>query len=260
MQRGAFGLRGGQACLRPANLIRIMPAEGLSKMVDDPSPRRGFYLRATIFANGTIENAKRAREAAEQSDLVLAANGGALHCLRMEIAPAFVIGDLDSLDEPNRQTLEAGGTVFITHPPEKDQTDLELALLDALQRGATEITVLGAIGDRLDMTIANVQLLALPGLNGIQVELWYGDQTASLIRPPGTSIEGVSGDGISLIPLGGNVRDTTTQDLQYPLKNEDLGLGPARGMSNVISGSDPRVEFETGNLLIVHTPGPLTDG
>jgi len=216
-------------------------------------------LIATIFANGTIENARRAREAAEQSDLVLAANGGALHCLHLQITPAIVVGDLDSLDEANRQTLEAGGTEFITHPPDKNQTDLELALLNALARGATEITVLGAIGGRLDMTIANVQLLALPDLSGVRVELWHGNQTASLIRPPGGPIEGGTGDGISLIPLGGDVQDITTQDLQYPLKNEDLSLGPARGVSNIISGSDPQVEFGTGNLLIVQTPGPLTD-
>ena len=123
---------------------------------------------ATIFASGTIENPTRAREAAEKSDLVLAANGGALHCLLLEIVPAIVVGDLDSLDEANRQTLEAGGTEFITHPPDKDQTDLELALLYALARGATEITVLGAIGGRLDMTIANVQLLGLPELGAAQ--------------------------------------------------------------------------------------------
>ncbi len=100
-------------------------------------------MRATIFANGVIENAERAREAADKADLVLAANGGALHCLHLELVPAFVVGDLDSLDEADRQTLEASGTEFISHPPDKDQTDLELALLDALARGATEITVLG---------------------------------------------------------------------------------------------------------------------
>jgi len=236
-----------------------MPAEGLSSNYQRPSAKRGVCLRATLFANGTIENDKRAREAADRADLVLAANGGALHCLRLEISPAFIVGDLDSLDEANRLILEAGGTEFITHPPDKDQTDLELAMFDAVARGATEITVLGAIGGRLDMTIANVQLLALPELNGIRVELWHGNQTASLMRPPGGSIEGDADDGISLIPLGGDVRDITTQDLQYPLKNEDLGLGPARGVSNVISGSDPRVEIGSGNLLIVHTPSPLTD-
>ncbi|MEE9217048.1 MAG: thiamine diphosphokinase [Anaerolineales bacterium] len=214
---------------------------------------------AAIFANGVIENAERAREAADRASLVLAANGGALHCLRLEIAPAFVIGDLDSLDESDRQTLEADGTEFITHPPDKDQTDLELALLAAVARGATEITVLGAIGGRMDMTLANVQLLALLELSGIQVEVWHGDQTASIIRPPGGPIEGGIGDGISLIPIGGNVPEITTRDLQYALNGETLDLGPSRGVSNVISGPNPRVELGSGSLLIVHTPSPLTE-
>ncbi len=217
-------------------------------------------MRAAIFANGTIENAKRAREAADRADLVLAANGGALHCLRLGIMPASIIGDFDSLDDASRHTLKASSTKFIIHPQDKDQTDLELALLDALARGATEITVLGAVGGRLDMTIANVQLLALPDLHGIQVELWHGDQTASLFQPPGGRVDGVTGDGLSLIPISGDVRNITTQDLQYALKDETLGLGPARGISNVISGPNPRVELETGSLLIVHTPGPLADG
>jgi thiamine pyrophosphokinase len=216
-------------------------------------------LRATIFANGIIENAERAQEAAENADLILAANGGALHCLRLGIVPASVIGDFDSLDDASRHTLEASGTEFIAHPQDKDQTDLELALLDALDRGATEITLLGAVGGRLDMTLANVQLLALPELSGIHVELWHGDQTATLIQPPGGRIDGVRGDGVSLIPVGGDVRDITTQDLQYALKGETLGLGPAKGVSNVISGPDPQVELRSGLLLIVHTPGSSTD-
>ena len=214
---------------------------------------------AAIFANGVIENAERAREAADRASLVLAANGGALHCLRLKIAPAFVIGDLDSLDESDRQTLEAGGTEFITHPPDKDQTDLELALLAAVARGAMEITVLGAIGGRMDMTLANLQLLALPELSGIQVEVWHSDQIASIIRPPGGPIEGGIGDGISLIPIGGKVPEITTRGLQYALNGETLELGPSRGVSNVIGGPDPRVELGSGLLLIVHTPGSLTD-
>lgn len=216
-------------------------------------------MRAAIFANGAIENTKRARKAADRADLILAADGGATHCLHLEIAPAFVVGDLDSLDEDNRQILEAGGTEFLTYPRDKDQTDLELALLAAVARKVTKITVLGAVGGRLDMTLANVQLLALPDLSGIQVELWYGNQTASLIRPPGGSINGAMGDGVSLIPLGGEARAITTQDLQYALKDETLDLGPARGVSNVISGPNPRVELGSGLLLVVHTPGPLTD-
>jgi thiamine pyrophosphokinase len=216
-------------------------------------------LRAVIFANGVLENAQRAQEAAENADLILAANAGALHCLRLDIEPAFVVGDLDSLDEASRQILETSGAEFITHPPNKDQTDLELALLAALDHNVTNITVLGAVGGRLDMTLANIQLLALPDLNGIQVELWHGNQTASLIRPPGGPIDGDVQDDISLIPISGEARAITTQDLQYALNGEVLDLGPARGVSNVISGPNPRVELGSGLLLIVHIPRPLTD-
>ena len=213
-------------------------------------------MRAVIFANGLLENVERALEAAQNAELIIAANGGSLHCLRLGIEPTLVVGDLDSLDAVARQTLEASGTEFIAHPPDKDQTDLELALLSAVALNATKIVVLGATGGRLDMTLANVHLLTLPELGDIQVELWRGDQTAILLRPPGGPIGGRIGDGISLIPIGGEARSITTMDLQYALDGEDLDLGPARGVSNLINGPDPRVELENGLLLIVHTPEP----
>ena len=216
-------------------------------------------MRAVIFANGLLENVERALEAAENAELIIAANGGSLHCLRLGIEPALVVGDLDSLDAAAQQTLKAGATEFIAHPPDKDQTDLELALVTAVALNATKIVVLGATGGRLDMTLANVHLLALPELGSIQAEMWRGDQTAVLLRPPGGSISGEIGDGISLIPIGGGARSIATNDLQYALDGEDLDLGPARGVSNVVNGPDPQVELENGLLLIVHTPEPQSN-
>ncbi len=211
-------------------------------------------MRAVIFANGVLENAQRAQEAAENADLVLAANGGALHCMRLDIEPAFVVGDLDSLDEANRQILETSGTEFITHPLNKDQTDLELALLAAVDRNVTNITVLGAMGGRLDMAFANVLLLALPDLSEVRIELWQGNQTAWLVRPPGEALPGEHGDLLSLIPLGGAASGVTTVDLKYALSDETLKSGPARGISNVIDGSDPSINLRGGAMLVVHTP------
>jgi thiamine pyrophosphokinase len=215
-------------------------------------------LRAVIFANGVLENAQRAQEAAENADLILAANGGALHCLRLDITPALVVGDLDSLDDANRQTLEASGTEFITHPPDKDQTDLELAMLAAVNRRVTVITVLGAMGGRLDMAFANVLLLALPELSEVRIELWQGNQTAWLVRPPGEALPGEHGDLLSLIPLGGAASGVTTVDLKYALSDETLKSGPARGISNVIDGSDPSINLRGGAVLVVHTPKPAS--
>jgi len=211
-------------------------------------------LRVAIFANGVIENVERAREATETADLMLAANGGALHCLRLGLIPDIVIGDFDSLDDGSRQALEAGGTEFIVHLPNKDQTDLELALLTALARDAKKITVLGAMGGRLDMTVANLLLLTLPELSEAQVELWHGDQTAWLIRPPGGPMLGKPGEIVSLIPLGGDAQGVATQDLEYVMEDGTLESGPGRGISNVIVGPNPQVKLRAGALLAVHVP------
>ena len=231
-----------------------MPAEGLSTQLGHPSARRGIFLNAVLFANGVIENTERAREAAESADLVIAANGGARHCLRLGVMPEIVVGDLDSLADDDQRALEAAGTEFITHSQDKDQTDLELALLAAAARQADKITVLGAIGGRLDMTVANVLLLAHPDISEVQVELWHGDQTAWLIRPPGGTIRGELGDTVSLIPLGGAARGVSNHDLRYSLEDDTLESGPAKGLSNVIAGPRPRIELRAGSLLVVLTP------
>ena len=211
-------------------------------------------MNTVLFASGVIENSERAREAAESADLVIAADGGARHCLRLGVIPEVVVGDLDSLDDADRRILEASGTEFMVHALNKDQTDLELALLAAVDRDAKKITVLGAIGGRLDMTIANVLLLAHPELSEVQVELWHRDQTAWLIHPPGGPIRGELGDIVSLIPLGGDAKGITDRDLQYSLRDETLVSGPARGVSNVVAGPNPQVELRAGTLLVVLTP------
>ena len=95
-QRGAYGLRGGLRRPRPANLIRVIPSEGLSRNYQRPSARRGICLRAVIFANGVLENAERAPDAAQYADLILSAYCGALHCLLLDISPALLIAFLYS--------------------------------------------------------------------------------------------------------------------------------------------------------------------
>ena len=92
-------------------------------------PRGGFVLRAIIFANGQYEFPY----CPEPHDLVIAADGGARHCLAHGIQPTVVIGDLDSLRPDELATLETGGAQILTYPARKDHTDLELAIELALQ-------------------------------------------------------------------------------------------------------------------------------
>src|SRR5687768_15193697 len=98
------------------------------------------------------------------ADLLIAADGGALALLRAGLLPRLVIGDMDSLDAASLAELAERGVELRRYPREKDETDLELALLHAAAAGATAIDILGALGGRWDHTLANVALLALPEL------------------------------------------------------------------------------------------------
>ena len=211
--------------------------------------------RALILTNGELLDgpALKARIESWNPDLIIAADGGRRHAPPLGLWIDIVIGDLDSIEDIQRETLRDQGTQFEQYKAEKDETDLELALLHAVDQGADEIAVVGIVGDRLDMVLANIHLLTLEALSPIRTEIWLGRQTVCLIRPPGNEFEGAPGDTLSLIPLKEDVIGVTTTGLAYPLQGETLFFGPARGVSNVMEQEFCRVDVEAGILLAVHT-------
>jgi thiamine pyrophosphokinase len=188
------------------------------------------------------------------ADLLIAADGGALPLLRAGIVPHVGIGDMDSIDAAGLDELEARGVVLRRFPREKDETDLELALLHAAATGATAIDILGALGGRWDHTLANVALLALPELHQRRVRLLADGQTLFLIRDAAV-LEGRSGDTVSLLPLAGDARGVTTRGLRYPLDDATLSFERARGVSNVLLEPPGHVSLHEGLLLVVQHAG-----
>jgi thiamine pyrophosphokinase len=213
-------------------------------------------VRAIVLGNGQVgDQVALARRLSDWGDaLIVAADGGARLANALGLRVDALIGDQDSLNPSHLEALQASGVHLETHPTSKDETDLELALLYAVERGATHILIVGALGGRLDMTIGNVLLLALPQLVGLDVRLIEGEQTAWLIRDEAT-IYGQPGGTLSLIPLGGDVLGIRTQGLEYPLDDEPLHFGAARGLSNVLTAPVAHVRLREGMLLAVHTPG-----
>ncbi|NOK60197.1 MAG: Thiamine pyrophosphokinase [Chloroflexi bacterium AL-W] len=185
------------------------------------------------------------------ADLLIAADGGALPLLRANILPHIAVGDFDSLDTVHEQYLIEQNVEVQHFPRAKDETDLELALMLAAQRGANTIDILGALGGRWDHTLANVALLDHPTLRDRQVRLLADQQTLFLVRDTVT-ITGQKGDTISLLPLTGTVHGVTTEGLLYPLRQAILHYEQARGISNVLITPPGLVRIKTGLLLIVH--------
>ena len=141
--------------------------------------------------------------------------------------------------------------MFIAHSAHKDETDLELALLYAVTHFAEDIQIFGSLGGRLDQTIGNIFLLAHPAFSERNIVLVESDQRAWLVTSD-TQISGSVGDTVSLIPIGEEVQIRQTTGLQWQLLDEKLLLGPARGISNVMTAKTATVSIETGRLLCVH--------
>ena len=210
-------------------------------------------MRTIIIANGAPPTPADLARWLRPADRLICADGGGRAALAAGLKPDLVVGDFDSLTEAELGALSSNGAALERHPRQKDETDLELALRRALVDGATEIVVLGGLGGRLDHTLANAMLLALPGLSGGRGRLAGGAETLSVLRGPETlTLEGQAGDTVSLLPLG-EAAGIVTSGLAYPLRNEALRVGPARGVSNEMYSARATIRLGTGFLLCIHT-------
>jgi len=213
--------------------------------------------RALIFANGELLDPAAAKAVVRPDDLLVAADGGARHLKRLGLSPQAVVGDLDSLSPAEVEELRNAGADVRQYPVEKDETDLELAILYAVGQGCQALTILGGLGGRIDQTLGNISLLGLPQLVGIDARLEDGRDEVFLIREAGEVI-GNPGEIVSLLPWGAPARGVTTQGLRYPLRGETLWPERSRGISNELVGVKAAIQVEEGTLICVHTRKAVT--
>lgn len=209
-------------------------------------------MYVVIVANAPGLDLSPYRHLLAAAERLIAADGGGTALFAHGYTPHLLIGDLDSIAAEALAAYQAQGVVIERHRPDKDETDLELALLAAVKLGASQIDVLGALGGRWDQSLANVSLLGMAELRERQVRLIDQPQQIWLVRDESV-IPGAVGDTVSLLPFGGDAHGITTDGLAYPLRDGTLYYDRARGVSNVITATPARVQVRDGALLIVWT-------
>ncbi|MFR6424894.1 MAG: thiamine diphosphokinase [Oscillospiraceae bacterium] len=151
-------------------------------------------------------------------DYVIAADGGYRSLQDRGIEPDFVMGDFDSLGyRPDHPNVE-------THPVMKDDTDLGLAVRWALGHGYRRLVMAGALGGRIDQTIASLQTLR--GLTDAGAQGWLigcgwvvtAVQNGTLTFPAG--MEGT----VSVFSSGDAARGVTLRGLLYEVTDADAHL------------------------------------
>lgn len=207
---------------------------------------------ALLFINGEVKQTGFLAGLIDKNTFLVAVDGGLRHLLAIQRQPDLLIGDLDSVTPAQMETLTQAGVEIQRFPVEKDETDLELALLETARRGYKSIQLIGALGGRTDQMLANLFLLLLPELAGLSVRLVEEQEEIFIIRAQ-MQITGQPGDTLSLIPFAGCAEGVSTSGLRYPLVNETLHPEHSRGISNQMQDSEALVTLTSGTLLCIHS-------
>ncbi|MGA9120057.1 MAG: thiamine diphosphokinase [Bacteroidota bacterium] len=203
-------------------------------------PLRSVFL----LCNGIPPSARLARRLRRACHLFIAADGGANAARRMRLKPDVIIGDLDSITPATQQTFQHS---LILRVARQDNTDMEKALDFCVDQHWRRVTIAGATGGRMDMTLGNmVTVWRYAGKLDLVIA---GDGWVAFpVRAPAHFAAPV-GTTVSLIPFG-EVRGVTLGGLRYPLKNATLKPGEV-AVSNISTNKTFSIAIRRGNALVI---------
>jgi thiamine pyrophosphokinase len=206
---------------------------------------------AVVFLDGDYGDPGWYRSLARRAGLVLAADGGARMLDRIGVRPDAVVGDFDSLDPSIAARLAADGVECVRHPVHKDVTDGELAVDEALRRGAGEVVLVGATG-AFDHALGHLAILKHLAGRGVCARMTGPTLSATVLRAP-ASVGLTAGPGtrVSLVPLDGEAT-VTLAGLDYPLDRGVLPSDACLGIGNHVGrDGDARVVVHDGVVAVL---------
>lgn len=207
-------------------------------------------MKALIVLNGKILDLNRLRVVGKEVDFILSADGGTNHCLEASLIPDLVVGDLDSISEESIQIIKKNGIPIEKFPVKKDKTDSELASDYVIDKGFKDITIMGAIGNRMDHTLANILLLTKLTEKGIKGRIIDGINTIYLVEDELT-LENQAGFYVSVIPITNSGILISLKGFEYELENTEIKFGSTLGISNRIVKNKGIVKVHKGRGLVI---------
>lgn len=195
-----------------------------------------------------------------RAGLVVAADSGADQAAALGLDVDVVVGDLDSISPRTLADLRDAGVVVEDHHPDKDATDVDLALARAVAADPERLVLVGGHGGRLDHAMATLAALAGVAAPRRRVEAWMGPAQV-VVTVDAAEVEARVGEIVSLLPVGGAASGVTTAGLRWPLDDASLPPWSTWGMSNEVVSEPTAVTVRSGVLAVVrpHALAPELD-
>ncbi len=203
-------------------------------------------MKCVIFASAKIKNYNFLKDFNFEDAYIICADGGLCHAETLGIVPDLWIGDGDSLCGGAPKGVET-----VTFPARKDFTDTDLAIQYAMEKGYTDITIIGGLGGRIDHEFSNFCLLKKILDNGGCGTLMDENNIITMKNTPFT-IEKGKMDYVSFFPFGGDVTHFSVSGMRYEVDDITLKTGETLAVSNCFDeGSCAEISFDSGYLLVI---------
>jgi thiamine pyrophosphokinase len=181
---------------------------------------------------------------------VIAADGGMAHAQRLKLVPELWVGDFDST--PKALADHWHNVPRQSHPVEKDASDGELAISEALRRGATSLILVGGMGGQLDHVLAHAGFLLALAKKEIEVVMTSGTEEARGLVGELELLDLNPGTRVSVMPFT-DLIGFSISGVKWPLSARNVKLGTAFTLANVATGL-VKMSLKSGTALVLTYP------
>lgn len=207
---------------------------------------------AAIISGGTPPSEKLLKNYLIKVDFIIAADKGCECLYKYNVIPDLLLGDFDSADKEILDNAKLQIKEILEFPPEKDYTDTEIAIMEAVKRGAKKIYLFGATGSRIDHALGNIGLLLTAKKKGVILEI-IDDNNRLYLGENKMKLLGKYGETISFHALSDKVANLEIKGGKYKLENYDMNLLEPRAICNEFVDAPIEISYDSGELLILHS-------
>lgn len=202
--------------------------------------------RCVIIAGSPDCSPNFLSETVVESDYVICADKGYKYALCAGIKPDLFVGDCDSFSDSISSELSS-----IRLDVHKDDSDTAHSVDYALENDFKNIIILGAVGGRIDHTLANICILQHISYNGGRGELISENEKILFLKTGHYDFENLIGLTFSLFPFGCKNAFVSIGGAEYPLNKAVLASDVTLGLSNVFISNKAFVDVYDGNAIII---------
>ncbi|WML49311.1 thiamine diphosphokinase [Neobacillus sp. PS3-34] len=209
-----------------------------------------------ILAGGPLEQVPELDTYSAKNGTWVGVDRGVFTLLSKGIVPDIAFGDFDSVTAAEWQLIRQKVESLKKYKPEKNETDMEIALNWAIEQNPSEIRIFGCTGGRLDHLLANIQLLLKPLFSGSGCEIHLIDkQNTVFVKGPGIyKIKRIQEKMYtSFLPLTLEVKGITLEGFKYPLNDCHISIGSTLCISNELINEEGTFSFSEGILIVVRS-------